>query len=252
MHGVRGSGGRGEILFLAHRMPWPPDRGDKIRSYHELRAIAALAPVHVGCFADDERDESFAKEMAHVSQSQCVLRRPGARPLRALKGLAIGAPLSVSLYDHAAMHAYVRRTLAERPISAIFAFSGQMAQFVPRLPPPIRFIMDIGDIDSAKFAAYGAQKSGLLGWVNRREGKRWPAMNISSRNELMSPCSSALLKPIFFASLWIGTRAISARSKMASISTILIRLRNLRPCALVNAARGRCSSLPVKWTTGPI
>ncbi len=46
----------GEILFLAHRMPFPPDRGDKIRSHHVLKALAGLAPVHVACFADSESD----------------------------------------------------------------------------------------------------------------------------------------------------------------------------------------------------
>ena len=45
----------GETLFLAHRVPFPPDRGDKIRSYHVLRALAALGPVHVGTFDDDSR-----------------------------------------------------------------------------------------------------------------------------------------------------------------------------------------------------
>src|SRR5919199_5099337 len=44
------------ILFLAHRIPFPPDRGDKIRSWHILRHLASLGRVHLGCFADDEAD----------------------------------------------------------------------------------------------------------------------------------------------------------------------------------------------------
>ncbi len=161
----------GEILFLAHRIPWPPDRGDKIRSYHELRALAAIAPVHVGCFADDERDLSFAPAMAQVTASQCVLPRPANRLRAALGGLASGAPLSVSLFDSVAMRDYVRHTLAERPIRAIFGFSGQIAQYVEALPEGCRFVMDIGDVDSEKFAAYGAARGGPMGWVYRREGR---------------------------------------------------------------------------------
>ena len=164
-------GQRGEILFLSHRIPWPPDRGDKIRSHHELRALAKLAPVHVACFADDERDESFAGEMASLTASQCVLRRPGRRLAAGLRGLATGAPLSVALFESAAMRAYVRRTLAGRPIRAVFGFSGQMAQYAVDLPASCRFVMDLGDIDSAKFAAYGAAKGGPMGWVHRREGR---------------------------------------------------------------------------------
>ena len=50
-----------EILFLAHRVPWPPDRGDKIRSFHILKKLQCLAPVHVGAFADDARDVECAE-----------------------------------------------------------------------------------------------------------------------------------------------------------------------------------------------
>lgn len=164
-------GGPGEILFLAHRIPWPPDRGDKIRSHHELRALAALAPVHVGCFADDARDEGFAGEMAALSASQCVVRRPGGRLRAGLRGLLRGAPLSVSLFESARMRAYVRQLLADRPIRAVFAFSGQMAQYAGDLPPGCRFIMDMVDIDSAKFAAYGAARGGPMAWVHAREGR---------------------------------------------------------------------------------
>ncbi|MBB5986455.1 TIGR03087 family PEP-CTERM/XrtA system glycosyltransferase [Sphingobium lignivorans] len=163
--------GRGEILLLSHRIPWPPDRGDKIRSHHELRALAALAPVHVGCFADDARDESFAPEMANLTASQCVVRRPGGRAKAALRGLARRAPLSVSLFESAQMRDWVRRVLAERPIRAVFAFSGQVAQYVGDLPPGCRFVMDFVDVDSAKFAAYGAAERGAMAWIHRREGR---------------------------------------------------------------------------------
>jgi len=50
-----------EILFLSHRVPFPPDRGDKIRSHHILRRLARLAPVHVGTFADDDFRFSILK-----------------------------------------------------------------------------------------------------------------------------------------------------------------------------------------------
>jgi sugar transferase (PEP-CTERM/EpsH1 system associated) len=162
---------RGEILFLSHRIPWPPDRGDKIRSHHELRALAALAPVHVGCFADDARDMSFAPEMAEITASQCVLTRTVSKPIAALHGLARHAPLSFALFRSAQMQAYVRQLLAERPIRAMFGFSGQVAQFVGALPQGCRFVMDFVDIDSAKFAAYGAGARGPMGWINRREGR---------------------------------------------------------------------------------
>jgi polysaccharide biosynthesis protein PslH len=164
--------GAGEILFLCHRIPFPPDRGDKIRSFNILRRLAEIAPVHVGCFADDDRDLTFAPAMAELTQSQLVLRRSGSRVAGGLRGLAKGQPLLVSLFDAPAMHKWVRHTLAERPIRAVVAYSVQMANFVPVLPDGVRFLMDFVDFDSAKYAAYGAEKSGPMGWINRREGRK--------------------------------------------------------------------------------
>ena len=50
----------GDILFLCHRIPWPADRGDKIRSHWMLRRLASIAPVHVGSFAEDAIQEVIA------------------------------------------------------------------------------------------------------------------------------------------------------------------------------------------------
>ncbi|MEC3910792.1 TIGR03087 family PEP-CTERM/XrtA system glycosyltransferase [Sphingobium sp. CR2-8] len=161
----------GEILFLCHRVPFPPDRGDKIRSYHLLQRLAQVAPVHVGCFADDDRDMGFAGEMAQVATSQCVLMRDRSRLVAGLTGLARQQSLLVSLFDHPGLHRWVARTLAERPIRAVVAYSAQMAHFVPVLPTGTRFLMDFVDFNSAKYAAYGAQGGGPMGWINRREGR---------------------------------------------------------------------------------
>ncbi|MCI4589001.1 TIGR03087 family PEP-CTERM/XrtA system glycosyltransferase [Sphingobium sp. BYY-5] len=161
----------GDILFLCHRIPFPPDRGDKIRSWHLLKRLAEASAVHVGCFADDDRDMGFADELAQIAASQCVLRRDRWKVTAGLTGLAKRQSLLVSLFDHPGLHQWVARTLAERPVRAVFAYSAQMAHFVPVLPPDIRFIMDFVDFDSAKYATYGAQGSGPMAWINRREGR---------------------------------------------------------------------------------
>ena len=162
----------GDILFLCHRIPFPPDRGDKIRSCHLLKRLAQVAPVHVGCFADDDRDMGFAGELAQVAASQCVLMRDRSRVVAGLTGLARRQSLLIALFDHPGLHQWVARTLAERPVRAVFAYSAQMAHFVPVLPAHIPLMMDFVDFDSAKYAAYGAKGSGPMAWINRREGRR--------------------------------------------------------------------------------
>ena len=142
-----------EVLFLAHRVPFPPDRGDKIRSNHLLRRIAELAPVHVGALADDAADLAQEDAVAALATSHCLVRRSTPLPLTALAALGQGLPVSLAAFSSSRLHRWVRQVLETRPISAIFVFSGQMAQYVP---PEFRgrVVMDFVDVDSAKFEAY--------------------------------------------------------------------------------------------------
>lgn len=144
-----------EVLFLAHRIPFPPDRGDKIRSCHVLRHIAGLAPVHVACFADDEGDMAHEPDLAAIAASHCLIPRTRSLPLAGVDALVRGKPVSLTAFADRRLTAYVARVLDERPIGAIYVFSGQMAQYVPARFAG-RVVMDFVDVDSAKFEAYAA------------------------------------------------------------------------------------------------
>jgi len=163
-----------ETLFLAHRIPFPPDRGDKIRSWHLLKHLAALGPVHLACFADDEADAAHLPALrealgGRLGEAHVEVRRAG-KAVAAARALASGRPVSLTLFDSAALRRFVERKLADPEVGCVFAFSGQMAQFVPERPRK-RFVMDFVDMDSAKFAAY-ADAGGPLAPVHRREAKR--------------------------------------------------------------------------------
>jgi len=160
-----------EILFIAHRVPFPPDRGDKIRSYHELMHLARHAPVHLAALADDPRDLDHGPALSSVCASHCVEWRSNKRSVAAVGGLLRREPLSVSLFRNRALRTYVDRIVATRPLAAVFVYSGQMAAYVPKLASGTRFIMDFCDVDSQKFAAYGREGYGPMAWVNRREGR---------------------------------------------------------------------------------
>lgn len=161
---------RGEVLFLSHRIPFPPDRGDKIRSHHILRHIAALAPVHVACFADDARDLAAEGELAALAASHCLIERSKPLVLAGLESLVQHAPVSFPAFASAQLHNYVAQTLRERPISAIYVFSGQMGQYVPD-DFRGRVVFDFVDVDSAKFEAYAASGKGWRRWIDAREGR---------------------------------------------------------------------------------
>lgn len=161
----------GDILFLTHRVPFPPDRGDKIRSFNILQKLCACAPVHLATFADDEDDMAHGKTLRPILASLHIERRRASRAVGAAKAILTGKPMSLTMFASAALREFVDRTLEEKEIDSVVVFSGQMAQFVPDLPPDIRFIMDFVDMDSAKFAEYGQSTAFPMNLVHKREAK---------------------------------------------------------------------------------
>ncbi|HEY0413569.1 MAG TPA: TIGR03087 family PEP-CTERM/XrtA system glycosyltransferase [Allosphingosinicella sp.] len=163
-----------ETLFLAHRIPFPPDRGDKIRSFHLLRHLAGLGRVHLACFADDSADSAHLAGLRAalgpaLGEARVEIRRTG-RAEAAARALLTGKPVSLTLFDRPTLRRFVDARLSDPKVDAVFVFSGQMAQFVPN-PVRQRFVMDFVDMDSAKFAAY-AEAGGALAPFHRREAAK--------------------------------------------------------------------------------
>jgi len=159
-----------EILFLAHRIPFPPDRGDKIRSHHVLKRLAGMAPVHVATFVETDEDAAQEAELAALAESHCVVARTRPVPLATLEAMATGRPVSLTAFASARLRSYVARVLRERPIGTIVVFSGQMAQYVPECFGGT-LVMDFVDVDSAKFEDYAARAAFPLSVLYRREAR---------------------------------------------------------------------------------
>lgn len=160
----------GEILFLAHRMPFPPDRGDKIRSSHVLRHLATLAPVHVATFAETDKDLAEEIQLSKLVASHCLVRRTKPVPLAGVEALLKRKPVSLTAFHSERLAAYVRSVLESRPVDTIYVFSGQMGQYIPD-DFSGRVVLDFVDVDSAKFDAYAAGGTGPRAWLDAREGR---------------------------------------------------------------------------------
>ena len=159
----------GDLLFLAHRVPFPPDRGDKIRSYNILKHLAARHRVHLAAFADDEADFDAAMGLNDLVAKMHIERRTRSRGVAAMLALATHKSVSVTAFAHKGMAGFVDRLLADEPIEHLYVFSSQMAQYAPDDRP---FVMDFVDMDSEKFAAYGRAASPPMCWMWQREARR--------------------------------------------------------------------------------
>jgi sugar transferase (PEP-CTERM/EpsH1 system associated) len=159
----------GDILFLAHRVPFPPDRGDKIRGFNIVKFLSEKRRVHIIAFADDERDLKRKSGLARFTGNRSIIWRSKPRWVAAVQALAFRKPVSLTAFENTPLQEAVDNILARHSIETIYVFSSQMAQYVPARPRQ-RVIMDFVDVDSAKFEAYAKTSTGLSRWMMAREG----------------------------------------------------------------------------------
>jgi hypothetical protein len=153
------------IFFVCRRVPFPPERGDKIATFNEIRHLSRKHEVHVFCLADGTQDlDNITGLQDHVHSVNAVPVTALAIKLRALKALLGGQSLSVAACNEAKLHAAIRRKFDELKPDVIMVYSCNAAQFAEHFPSVPR-IMQFGDLDSLRWGQY-AERSGLpLKWI---------------------------------------------------------------------------------------
>jgi len=162
-----------EILFLCHRIPYPPDKGDKIRSYHLLARLARRHRVTLGTLVDDPADR------AHVHALEELCREVHAVPLgrrvanvRGLAHLATGGSLSIGYFRSRPLARWVEAVTSRRVFDLVFAFSSSTAPYARAARTRGPRIMDLVDLDSEKWRQYAEVARPPLSWLYRTEGRR--------------------------------------------------------------------------------
>ncbi len=161
------------IVFLCQRVPYPPDRGDRITTWHFLqRFLQRGASVSVGCFQEEARDAegvAFLRERcADVVAPR--LSRPVAKAL-SLRGLLTGEALTLPFFRSGALRAAMRRWCEPTPPDLVWVYSSSMAQYALAAPARAK-VMQFAELDSDKWAQYAAAASGLGRWIYAREARR--------------------------------------------------------------------------------
>ncbi|MDP6353254.1 MAG: TIGR03087 family PEP-CTERM/XrtA system glycosyltransferase [Alphaproteobacteria bacterium] len=160
-----------DLLFLCHRIPYPPDKGEKIRAFHILRHLAKTHRIHLGCFIDDPADWEHVEVLKALCADTCfVALNPTTAKIRSLLALTSGEALTQRYYRHRGLSAWTRGVLARRRPEAALIYSAAMAQFVlGKAPRPGRLVMDFVDIDSDKWRQYAESRTWPASWIYRRE-----------------------------------------------------------------------------------
>jgi sugar transferase (PEP-CTERM/EpsH1 system associated) len=161
-----------DLLFLAHRMPYPPDKGDKIRAFHVLRHLARNFRIHLGCFSDDPNDARYVERLGEHCASLFVAPLSRRKALaRGLYALASGDSLSEGYFRDGRMTRWVAETMARVDPENIFVFCSSMVPYATPYAATHRVIADMVDVDSEKWRAYGQEAAWPLHRLYARESR---------------------------------------------------------------------------------
>lgn len=159
------------LLFLVHRIPYPPNKGDKIRSWHILQNLSEIYDVHVGGFIDHEPDWAYIPNITAVAKSHCFLPlKPIYAKIRSLKAFVTGKSLTEYYFFDVRLAEWAEGVRVKHNIKKVFVFSSGMAPYImnERWLDATK-VMDFVDVDSDKWRQYAMQQSFPLSWVYRRE-----------------------------------------------------------------------------------
>jgi sugar transferase (PEP-CTERM/EpsH1 system associated) len=159
------------LLFLAHRLPYPPNKGDKVRSYHLLAHLARRHEIYLATFIDDPDDwRHLGRVRAMCADMHVAALDPRLGRLRSLSGLWRGEALTLPYYRQRGVSDWVRATCARVHIDAAVVFSSAMAQYAQAIPGEATLV-DFVDVDSAKWSQYASMRRWPMSWLYRREAR---------------------------------------------------------------------------------
>jgi sugar transferase (PEP-CTERM/EpsH1 system associated) len=159
------------ILYLCHRVPYPPNKGDKIRAFNQLRAISALHTVDLFTLADQAEDLNHQAALREYCETVTIARVvPALARLRALRYLLTTGPLTIPYFFSTELQREVRKALSTRTYDRIFVYCSAMAQYV-NIPEAqgIPVVVDLVDVDSDKWRQYSTYANFPHSFVYRRE-----------------------------------------------------------------------------------
>jgi sugar transferase (PEP-CTERM/EpsH1 system associated) len=160
------------ILYIAHRIPYPPNKGEKIRAFHQIRFLSRNHRVHLACMVDDREDLKYMEVLKKYCVSvDAVYRSKTLAKFQALLGLFRKQPLTMSAFYSGELQDKITQKLRSEKIDRILVFSSVMAEYVWRALGIPR-IVDFVDVDSAKWQLFSERSYFPFSWIYRIEASR--------------------------------------------------------------------------------
>ena len=167
------------VLLLSHRVPYPPNKGEKIRTFHHLSSLVEQGhSVVVATPVEDAAEKDYAQQLSKKFNIEVVHSQLPRRTNRLVKGLLKGQPLSVANFHTQELQTSIDQLIDSNKPDVIMCTSSSMAAYVfndttiDRIRRGnIRLVMDFMDLDSLKWKQYAERKLWPLSIVYTREAK---------------------------------------------------------------------------------
>jgi sugar transferase (PEP-CTERM/EpsH1 system associated) len=161
------------LLHLVHRLPYPPDKGDRIRSFHLLRFLARYAKVSLACLADEPVSDEALAVLRSFCERVAVVPLSFPRWGRAALALASRRTVTEGAFQSAALEKTLAEWSGQVRFDAVLASASSM---VPYLNLPclrgVPAVVDLVDVDSQKWLDYADSTHGWRSWLYHMEGTR--------------------------------------------------------------------------------
>lgn len=143
------------LLYLVHRVPYPPNRGDRIRSYHLLRFLAERYNVFLACLADEPVSHNTRSTLSELCAEVSIIRLGRRRWLRAGTSLLCGRSLTEGLFYSPQLMKDIDQWSRRINFSSVVVYCSSMAPYL-RAPllSDVPTVVDLVDVDSQKFYDY--------------------------------------------------------------------------------------------------
>ena len=161
------------LLYLIHRLPYPPNKGDKITSFNMLKYLSKRFNIYLACFIDDKDDWQYVETVNAYCKETCIVGlNPKISKILSLRGIVTQEALSIPYYRNQKMQSWVDASIENYAIDSVLIFSGVMAQYVSqKLPSTTKTVLDLEDVDSDKWLLYSKDRTWPMNWIYKREAK---------------------------------------------------------------------------------
>jgi sugar transferase (PEP-CTERM/EpsH1 system associated) len=161
------------VLFLTHRLPYAPNRGDRTRAYHLLKVLSGHANVTLVSLVHSDQEAAETHRIEALTTQIITARVPAVmKAVHASRALLTGEALTTALLESRELGPALDRLLSKNPPDVVLAYCSSMARFA--IEPRLRkfpLVIDMVDADSAKWTALAETRQWPMRWIYKREGE---------------------------------------------------------------------------------